>query len=306
MVKKISRILLEDFQNIDEFAEAVVNNVDHNVLVILLEKPLYRGVTGIDKPYGKKAIRTDRRPYTNYPAFQIMLDREFEKRGFCAKRSNSIFATSKLSFAEKFGNKVVTVFPPKGFCFVWNKLISDITYENIIKKGGSDEIELDVEKALKLIGLEFVELAIKNIKFRYIQYAPEDIIKKINNISVAVIIDKKFTDEIAREFIEVWNYITKNAPSIANMVKVTLFVDLNMISNVRKSPALSPEKIASVYRFSENSKIINAFSDKDFEAAVHSGREVMIHAPYYFYVERELYATRVRDAIVKKLNASHE
>lgn len=303
MVKKISRILLEEFQNIDEFAKAVVENVDIDVLKILIETPLYRGVSNIKGQFGRKEIRTDRKPYTNYMSFHLMLERELVRKGFCARRTNSIFATGKLSLAENFGTKIVTVFPPKSFCFTWNRLLRDITFMNTIRVGGYREIKLDVEKAVKLIGVDFAEVAIRAIKDRYGPYAPDSVMEKLNRLAIDVIIDKKFTDEHKNEFLNIWHFVSEKAPKLLVKIVVDIFEGLN--SGYGRGNVENAEKIAQVFSFSENSKVINAFSNSDFEEAVKSGHEIMIHAPYFFYATRDVYRSVLRDKLkelISKVN----
>lgn len=300
MVKSVSRILLEEFQNIDEFADAIVENVDEKILNVLLETPLYRGVNVLASKFGKKEIRTNRMPYTNSLAFQFMLDREFIKRGFCARRHNSVFVTGSLSLAENFGTKIIVVFPPRGFCFTWNRLLRDVTLLRMVKIGGYSEIEVDVEKAVNEIGADFVETAIIVAKDIYGSHAPDSIRKTLNRLAVDVVIDKNFTEKHKKDFIKIWHHISEKAPKLFGEIVFNIFVKLSdKYGNVFID---SIKKLADVFKFSEDSKVIRAFTNEGFEEAVKSGHEIMIHAPYYFYIEKGLYENKAREVIIKKLN----
>lgn len=297
MAMRAARILTEEFQNVREFAEELTKNVDRKVLELLTFKPLYRGMSA-EKEYGKKRVRTDRKPYSNYPAFHIMLDRELASRGFCARRSNSVFVTSDINFAKRFGN-VYTIFPPKGFCFTWNTLVKDITHEVIYDIKGNVEIDMDVERGIRLFNGWFAENLAKLIYVGWNRSENGELVKLVDSLYKLLVEEGEYNTETVNRLLELWNKI-RGTRTANNAIK-SMFFTINGIGVV-KEHGFKPEDIASIFKFKDSSEFIKAFTDTDFEKAVNSGHEIMIHAPYVYFASISTFSRELKSLLIEMLD----
>lgn len=301
MIGKISRILLEEYQNVDEFIEDVTENVSRDVLELLLEYPLYRGMTvGSLKKYGKRKISLDRKPLSNSPIFHHMLEHLLKDKGYCARRSNSIFATGDREFARNFGSLCV-IFPPKGFCFTWNKLVKDMTLDNVIYAGGEFQIDLDLEKGFELFGKKFAEYLLR-ILTASIKSGPEK--EFVDELWIEVVERDKLTEKEQQLFKNLWSIIERDRVTFEHIVKI-LFIKIQNLDTVavelgepRKFP---PEKAVEVFKIKKDGKFARSFDDSDIKSAIFSGNEIMIHAPYYFFVTEGAFNKYMKDALKQAL-----
>lgn len=86
---------------------------------------MFRGTSNQTKDafYGRSHER--RLPTHSNSDLSEFFNRMMEMEGFEARRDNSIFVTSDLSLANKFGN-VYVIFPRDGFKFTWSTTKSDL------------------------------------------------------------------------------------------------------------------------------------------------------------------------------------
>lgn len=278
MVANVSRILVEeDYVSLNEFLEDLRENADPAAYKLILKRPLYRGRSYIGD-YAKQPIRTDRMPASNSFQFHEELDACLKERGFCARRSNSIFATTRYKLAKSFSPHspptVYVVFPLKGFCFTWHPLVEDITFEALVKIGGPDVVQFDIEKALIDLGLPYARdllielygLVAKMKEDREVEllYDAKDIFNSYNGNKEEVLV------KMGKVLGELYNILDKRRQER---------IIIDAISYAREN-RLESEAL----KLNCRSKFFDYFDSTDFASALESGNEIMIHAPYCFLV----------------------
>ncbi len=70
-------------------------------------------------------VRQDRKPRDMSVEIQNGIDAELKKRGFVARRGNSIFCTGNFNFALQYG-KPYLVFPIGEFSYTWSRSVQDL------------------------------------------------------------------------------------------------------------------------------------------------------------------------------------
>lgn len=88
---------------------------------------LVRGTEGPTAFVGRSWEK--REPKDSSEELQKYYDMILKKAGFKALRSNSIFTTSDMGQADKYGD-VYVIFPKNGFAFHWNKHESDLVLDD--------------------------------------------------------------------------------------------------------------------------------------------------------------------------------
>jgi hypothetical protein len=124
----------------DKFYALIEQNCS-DALSVMKEtgKLLYRGIRrrSAQFPIFHGRSRENRKTLDSSEKTQLTIDFYLGNSGFTALRSNSIFCTSKSSFATNYGT-VYLIFPFNGFDFTWSEVIDDLVFSKLGTVGGDD------------------------------------------------------------------------------------------------------------------------------------------------------------------------
>lgn len=101
--------LLENKMSVEQIVDFIIENCQPFLKENPSLTPLYRGTKRTVNSYEIIEVRKDRKPLHNNPELQQILDNGFEKAGFEAKRSNSIFVVKREDRASLYGNPIIVI-----------------------------------------------------------------------------------------------------------------------------------------------------------------------------------------------------
>lgn len=133
--------LLEDTESVE--GDVLADFIRENCQPFLKLKPnplknaLLRGIRGASYYPSVVDVLQNREPVDISINVQYGIDDELKKRGFVARRGNSIYCTGDYSIATGYG-AVYMVFPIGDFSFTWSKAVLDLVrlQDDILTKYG--------------------------------------------------------------------------------------------------------------------------------------------------------------------------
>jgi hypothetical protein len=130
---RLKNYLIEEKIELDEFVNTLWDECSEILTFYQRHKEyFYRGMRNVnmEKGYGFRITRTDRRPKDTPEDIQEMLDKKFKKKFGWKPRSEGVFANPDPSYASHYGKSVV-IFPQNGFKYVWSPNIQDLYSDKI-------------------------------------------------------------------------------------------------------------------------------------------------------------------------------
>jgi len=312
---------IEESKLFYEFLRRMKKNTNSKLVKFLFSNPMYRAESyskSWSVLFGEKSCPTNRHPVDSTPQLQELIDKYLKSKGFTALRSNSIFVTGNLKFAQAFQREekeIHVIFPSKNFSFTWNPKISDF-YIHMLRD--IENLELDYEKMLsneKEKVLKFFEKTL----MKAIYYDLPEVFKVLKEIFEGKI-SFQFPKEIENEknfseyskklkslnekmiFYKILNYLkaSNTNEKIEHMQKLLNFLSKKnfkvyrsffeyfLFSQLYGSDEILYDIIPKYLKIKENSKI-GHFMNSNLEDAIASGKEIMINCDVYYYIEYDFF-----------------
>jgi hypothetical protein len=211
-------------------------------------KELFRGTNLSGSVFEGVSIE-NRRPRDSTRKNQIIYDNYLKLLGIEARRSNSIFTTSKFGFAAGYGSEVYVIIPKNTAVYSWSRLEEDIVL--------SDDEELNFWISEKIISM--IEKEINTMVFSISAYSTNE--KDVPKMRL---------------------YTEKLKDILSNNQK-TIIINLEWISkNIPKSPLLKYKNTLlnpkpDLKAFQQEYQVTNKY----LSAALTARHEVLIHGEYF-------------------------
>lgn len=277
-----------------KFSNEFVNRTDKEVVNFLFENPLYRADTPSSEwkiDFGIKEIKKDRKPKDTPQIIHNIVNNFLKKKGFEARRDNSIFCTGDIRLAKDFvtsesNRKIFVIFPEKDFYFTWNPYIKDFYLEDIFEREDLkfDIFQVDFTNLYDEYFFLYRELFYL-ITEKLANREENDFVKEFEDFLNSDMVFSKHSRYKVNRISDFLKNLVKRA-SEENRVKDYNEIQRIILNDLKHAPIEDQEKILVE---NPNSKILNAYTDKNFEEAILSGNEIMITNKNYFYFENKYF-----------------
>jgi hypothetical protein len=261
---------------------------------------LYRGLNANADIFIGRPRENRKAKDTSAPLHREM-DKLFSAAGFTALRSNSIFCSGDINTADTYGDLYI-IFPINGFSFTWSPIVDDL-YQYFQNKDitSADELYINQTEMTHLRNIA----AVISKEIHIHQDALSAHYHK-EKVEFPFALDS-LLDNAREEFIEISEDTFLAPKHIVRRIKS----GLEYIDSAEKKSGVPMNhiklRIANLHKILDNDVNLNpkdivkklGYTDKDFSAAIHSNREIIVHGEYYAF-SYDKYYRYLTDAILNK------
>ena len=238
---------------------------------------LYRGTDpGLPQAFSGRS-RDDRKPKDSNPTAQLMVDDALTKLGIAARRGNSLFTTSDQNMAGDFG-VIYIIIPKNSAVYSWSndpdmtltpssvRLLSNSRDWRLLKRAADEagRITADAMDAAwrgsqrgDKTGYDVLQSNVDHAA------ALAEIAQGMYMVGKNIIV-KQMSDPITAKPHLDW--VVENWPDTV----LGKYIAREMYHSLAKPVKIDPQKLQATYNF----------TDKNLEAALKNGNEVLIHGEY--------------------------
>lgn len=223
------------------------------------------------------------------------LDEYFKFRGFRASRKNSIFATGSIRQANNYTkdpiNDLYIIFPGIGFSFLWNPYVEDLLYSY----GKFFDIDLKkIEKSPEKYNFMIILLDVLFKHPRILENDLEWIMEARGYYKFSKMGIEEKDEERESKYFAKFSNIWKSLRESSDTRFVTEKETIEIISYFGGAEKACP------YLVLDPNSEVKYYTDKDFEKAVKSKKEIMITGKIYFAINFDFF-NKNEKLILKRL-----